>query len=79
MYQSILLKWVHPGLQIGLQDIKHAWLLGPDPVQLTTSVHRGNLIYRLPGSGKRISYLSLKKGLIRKQQVIKIPFNILPF
>jgi len=40
-------------------------------VFLAVSVHRGNLVYRLPVTGKRISYRKLKKGLVRKQVIIK--------
>jgi hypothetical protein len=63
-----------------LQDVRNAWLLSEKPVKLSTSFHRGSLIYRLPGtSGKRISYRTLKKGLIKKKIVINQPVYLLPF
>lgn len=78
---AIEIKYYHPVLKIGLKNIKEAWLL-PDinnPVELKTIIYQGNLYYRLPGSGKRISYRSIKKGLIKKKIVIPIALNILPF
>lgn len=79
MYEEIKIKYVHPALQIGIQDIKNAWLLADVPVKLTTTIHRGTLVFRLPVSGKRISYKTLKKGLVKKTIIIKQPLYILPF
>ncbi len=79
MYQKIQLKYVHPGLNIGLADIKNAWLLTAVPKKLQTTVHQGLLIFRIPGSGKRISYKTLKKGLIKKSLTIRQPLRLLPF
>jgi hypothetical protein len=78
---SISIKYYYPGLQIGLEDIKNAWYLpeGKPPVKLTTIVYQGQLTYRFPSSGKRISYRQLKKGLIRKQIIIRLPLELLPF
>ena len=67
---NILIKYINPSLNIGLANVKNAWLLGPTPVQLSVAVHRGLLVYRLPGSGKRISYRSLKKGLVKTNIII---------
>ncbi|MBL7738757.1 MAG: hypothetical protein JNK14_06020 [Chitinophagaceae bacterium] len=79
MYEEIKLKHLHPVLQIGVQDIRNAWLLAPVPVKLTTTIHRGTLVFRLPVSGKRISYKTLKKGLVKKTIIIKQPLYVLPF
>jgi hypothetical protein len=78
---SITIKYFHPTLGIGLEDIKSAWLLpgGDPPVQLKTVVHQGHLYYRIPVSGKRISYRSIKKGLIKKHLIIYQPGLLLPF
>ena len=78
MYQYVELKYFNPGLNIGLVDIKNAWLLSALPVKLRTSVHRGGLVFRLPGPGRRISYCMLKKGLIKKIIIIQ-PLQLLPF
>lgn len=79
MFEEIEIKHIHPELGVGLQNIRAAWLLTSVPVKLTTSLHRGNLIYRWPVTGKRISYQTLKKGLIKKKIIIQIPFELLPF
>jgi hypothetical protein len=62
--QLYTIKYFHPGLTIGLEDVKNAWLLlpGKQPLKLKTIIHQGNLSYRLPGSGKRVSYRSIKRG-----------------
>ena len=79
MFEELIIRYFNPELKIGLQDIRNAWLIIDKPVKLTTTLHRGNLIYRLPGSGKRISYRTLKKGLTRKRIVIRQPVYLLPF
>jgi hypothetical protein len=76
---DIYIKYVHLKLNIGLQDVKNVWLLEPEPVQLTVAVHRGSLVYRMPVSGKRISYRQLKKNLVKRPFVIKRPLYVLPF
>jgi hypothetical protein len=78
---SISIKYYYPGLQIGLEDIKNAWFLPVSgvPVKLNTIVYQGQLTYRFPSSGKRISYRQLKKGLIRKDIFIRLPLALLPF
>lgn len=79
MYQEIFIRYVHPELNIGVEDTRNIWLLGQPPVKLPVSLHRGALSYRLPGSGKRISYRMLKKGLTKKQMIIRLPLQLLPF
>ncbi len=79
MYEEIQLKYIHPVLNIGIQDIRNVWVLNPVPIKLITSTHRGTLVFRIPGSGKRISYRLLKKGLIKKTIIIKQPLELLPF
>jgi hypothetical protein len=77
----IEIKYFHPVLKIGLENIKDAWLLTDlkNPIELKTIIHQGNLYYRLPGSGKRISYRALKKGLVKKMLSIPLQFSVLPF
>ena len=79
MFNEIIIQYYHPSLKIGLQDIRNAWMIADKPFKLTTSLHRGRLVFRVPGSGKRISYLTLKKGLIKKRIVIRQPVYLLPF
>lgn len=79
MYTEVILKYFNPLLNIGIQDIRQVWLLSEEPVKLITTLHQGSLAYRIPGSRKRISYRTLKKGLIKKTITLKLAFNILPF
>ncbi|MEO6330310.1 MAG: hypothetical protein ABIO55_15355 [Ginsengibacter sp.] len=79
MVEEIIITHFHPLLNIGLQDIRSVWLLTNTPVKLTTTLHRGNLVFRIPVSGKRISYRSLKKGLVKKKIVIRQHVELLPF
>ena len=79
MFEEIIIRYVHPVYNIGLQDIRNAWLLDKQPVKLTTTIYRGSLIFRIPGSGKRISYRTLKKGLVKKKIIIRQPLYLLPF
>jgi hypothetical protein len=79
VFVEVIIKYFHPIYNIGLQDIRNAWLLDKTPAKLKTTTYRGNLIYRIPGSGKRISYLTLKKGLVKKTIVIRQHFDPLPF
>jgi hypothetical protein len=78
---SIEIKYYHPDLYIGLEDLRNAWYMPKDlpPVQLKTIIYRGILTYRLPFSGKRISYRTLKKGLIKKEFTIQLPLFVSPF
>ncbi|MEO7306290.1 MAG: hypothetical protein ABIR78_13130 [Ferruginibacter sp.] len=80
MFQDITLQYFHQELNIGVQDIRNVWLMNNPPVKLPVSLHRGALSFRLPGaSGKRISYATLKKGLIKKMTIIRQPLPFLPF
>ena len=78
---TIEIKYFHPQLKIGLENIKEAWLLLDikNPIELKTIIHQGGLYYRIPNSGKRISYRILKKGLIKKNIHIPLALNLLPF
>ncbi|MDB5198462.1 MAG: hypothetical protein JWO92_425 [Chitinophagaceae bacterium] len=71
----IILKYWNAQLQIGLYDWKNVYQF-PQQQLLQTEIHQGKLCYRLKGSSKRISYDKIKKGLIKKQVIIKeeLPF-----
>jgi len=76
----ITIRYFNPFLKIGLQDVRNAWYLADKtPVQLTTIIYQGALYFRFPGSGRRISYKQLKKGLIKKQIDLIMPLELLPF
>lgn len=79
MFEEITIRYFHPVLKIGMHDIRNLWLLEPFPVKLINSLHQGNLVYRIPRSGKRISYKTLKKGLIKKTMILRLPVYLLPF
>ncbi len=79
MFEEINIKYIHPVLNLGIQDIRNVWLLSATPVKLTTNIHQGNLVFRIPVSGKRISYKTLKRGLIKKQLIIRRNYQLLPF
>lgn len=77
----IQIKHYHAFLQVGLEDIRNAWYFPPGkpPFKLKTIIHQGQLFYRFPVSGKRISYRTLKKGLLKKQILIPQDFELFPF
>ncbi len=81
MLFSIEIKYFHPRWQISLENIRTAWLISDikNPIKLKTDIHQGCLYFRLPGSGKRISYRSLKKGLTKKNIPVYLPVELLPF
>ena len=56
MATQLTCKYYHPALNIAVQDVRNVWLLNKVPVTLTASLHRGALSFRLPDSGKRVSY-----------------------
>jgi len=72
MVQKIQLNYINERLQIGLVNWREAYLLSPQVLALQVEVDRGRLIYRLKGSNRRISYTTLKKGLVKKSQWIEI-------
>jgi hypothetical protein len=79
MVEEINIKYINPALNLGMEDVRNIWLLSATPVKLTTTIHQGNLTYRMPVSGKRISYKTLKRGIIKKQLVIRRGYELLPF
>lgn len=76
---DIHIRYYHPALKIGIADLKSVWLLEKQPLQLLVTVYRGNLVYRVPKTRKRISYRLLKKGLIKTHFVLRRPSDRLPF
>jgi hypothetical protein len=77
--REIVIRYVHPELNPGFEDIRNVWLLSNPPVLITACLHRGSLGYRLPRSGRRVSYQTLKKGLHKTDLRLRLPFEPLPF
>lgn len=71
----IILKYWNAQLQIGMQDWKTVYQF-PQQEKMSVEIHQNKLYYRIRGQSKRISYSQLKKGLIKKQIIIKehLPF-----
>lgn len=64
-------KYINPKLNIGLVSWKEAWLLvQPYPLQLLTEHYRGALVFRIPGTSRRIAYKKMKKDLQTRKVVI---------
>lgn len=79
MLQEIKLKYFNESLQIGMLNWREVYLLKPQIVKLNIEVDDGRLVYRAPGSTKRISYKTLKKGLRKKTFSIFEEVFVLPF
>jgi hypothetical protein len=63
----IRINYFNPVLQIGLTSWREAWLLtGKYPEKLYTELYRNCLVFRIGGCNRRISYRSLKKGMVKK-------------
>lgn len=71
MVQRIQLKYLNPQMQIGLVSWREVYLLKKQPEKLLVEVERGRLIYRARGSSKRISYIQVRKGLIKTDRFIE--------
>jgi hypothetical protein len=79
MFEEIHIKYINAALNLGIEDVRNVWLLSASPVKLTTNIHQGSLVYRIPVSGKRVSYKTIKRGLIKKQLLIRRAYQLLPF
>ena len=81
MTTPVYINYFHPVYNIGLEDVRNAWLFceNKSPVKLKTIMYQGLLAYRLPVCGKRISYRNLKKGLTKKNFVFHQEISLLPF
>lgn len=72
--EQIVLRYWNDELHIGMDDWRTVYLFQRIPVQLVPEVYKGNLVYRLPQSSKRFSYLAIKKGLKRKRRIVEIVY-----
>lgn len=66
---EIIAKYYNASLNVAVANWREVYLL-PD-TRLLVEYQAGQIRYREPGSTSRFSYGQLKKGLIRKQVVIK--------
>lgn len=62
-----------PRFNIAFADWQNVYLLDVKPVLLHPKVHRGALVYRIPETGRRISYKKLKKNLVKQKVVVRLP------
>lgn len=79
---SFIVQYYNETLQIGLVDWQTAFLFDEQlqsTVQLKTELHRGQLVYRLPGSSRRISYRQVKKQLVKRVIKVNVPEVKPPF
>ena len=74
MVQIIKLKLINEKLSIGMVNWKEVYIYSPKQMKMTPEVDRGRLVYRAKGSERRISYQMIKKGLIKKEYLIKEEF-----
>jgi hypothetical protein len=79
MEQTIICKYWNPILKIAFYSWQQVYLIDTKPKELRPEVHKGNLVYRIPGTYKRIGYFNIKKDLVRKNVSIVVPFQLLPF
>lgn len=68
--QMIILKYWNAQLQIGISDWKNVYQF-PQQILLQKEIHQVKLCYRLKGSSKRISYNQIKKGLVKREIILK--------
>jgi len=71
MVQTVKLKLINEKLHIGMVNWREVYIYSPKQIKLTPEVDRGRLVYRAKGSKRRISYKAIKKGLIKKEYLIK--------
>lgn len=62
LFEHLVINYIHPGLGIGLQNIRNAWLLENEPVKLTTTLHRAALFIGFLVPVKESAIVLLKKG-----------------
>ncbi len=67
----INLKYCNPTLNIAFSTWNEVYLMGDVPVKLKPAYYRGSHIYRLPATGKRISYKKLKQGMLLKPTILQ--------
>ena len=73
---SVQFKYYNPGLNIAFTNWREVYLVQEPPVLLKPEIHRSSLVYRLPETGRRISYKKITQGLLKQNIVLQ--FQLLP-
>ena len=73
MVQETEIKFVNEKLKIGMASWRSVYLLSP-LTSLNVEVHKGALVYRAKGSGKRYTYKQVKNGLVKRKMIIREHF-----
>lgn len=79
---EIILKYYNSNLKIGVGKWNEVFYWPNNetaPVALKPEYYKGALVYRLPGSCKRISYKIIKAGLKHEKTIIFIDEFKMPF
>ena len=68
MKQEVCIKYINDAYNLGLVSWKEAYVLKPNVlkpnvVKLKVEYYKCNLVYRAPGSAKRMYYRAAKMGL----------------
>ena len=75
MEQTVIRYW-NKKLNLGMVDWRTVYFLNKEPVLLKPEVHKGALIYCIPGTSKRFSYADFKANAVKKKITIDhhLPF-----
>lgn len=75
MKSSINIKYFHPEFQIGLEDIRNAWMIVKDkpPVQLKNDYSPGTVIFSLTCFRKTYQLSFPKKRIYKKTNYYRNP------
>lgn len=74
--EQIIFELYNPIHKIAFRDWRTVYLFDQGIHFLQPELHKGRLVYRLPGTSKRWSYNTLKRGFVRKQMILRehLPF-----
>ena len=75
MEQTVIRYW-NKKLNLGMVDWRTVYLLDKEPVLLKPEVYKGILVYRMPGTSRRIRYADFTTGVVKKKIIIdhNLPF-----
>lgn len=74
--QTIRLQYYHSQFKIAFSHWRNLYLLkdNNDFELLSVEVYHGQLVYRVKGSHHRITWKQIKKGLLKKETLLYLPF-----
>ena len=74
--QTIRLQYYHPQFKIAFSHWRNLYLLkdNNDFELLSVEVYHGQLVYRVKGSHHRITWKQIKKGLLKRETLLYLPF-----